>query len=202
MPCGRRTSSGSWQSTPRRSTTPGRSNWAKEQMRVLERLLLLRSIDLHWVNHLTAMENLRTGIGLQAGRPAGPPGDVPLRGSQDLPRAAGADAGRRGAQPVPRYGDAAAAHAGQRRSTEQPKASPMQSVAGKARNAAPTGQKVGTQRSMPLRKRPQVQAVLRQGVAGKGIPLLTSPFTSIRQGKAGFPWAQHSGSPFTYSCSW
>ena len=38
----------------------------EEQMRVLERLLLLRSIDLHWVNHLTAMENLRTGIGLQA----------------------------------------------------------------------------------------------------------------------------------------
>ena len=27
-------------------------------------LLLLRAIDIHWVNHLTAMENLRTGIGL------------------------------------------------------------------------------------------------------------------------------------------
>ena len=37
-----------------------------EQMRVLERLLLLRAIDIHWVNHLTAMENLRTGIGLHA----------------------------------------------------------------------------------------------------------------------------------------
>ncbi len=37
-----------------------------EQMRTLERLLLLRSIDIHWVNHLTAMENLRTGIGLHA----------------------------------------------------------------------------------------------------------------------------------------
>ena len=37
-----------------------------EQMRTLERLLLLRSIDTHWVAHLTTMENLRTGIGLQA----------------------------------------------------------------------------------------------------------------------------------------
>ena len=37
-----------------------------EQMRLLERLLLLRAIDTHWVNHLTSMENLRTGIGLQA----------------------------------------------------------------------------------------------------------------------------------------
>ncbi len=37
-----------------------------EQMRTLERLLLLRSIDIHWVNHLTIMENLRTGIGLHA----------------------------------------------------------------------------------------------------------------------------------------
>ncbi len=37
-----------------------------DQMRTLERLLLLRAIDTHWVNHLTNMENLRTGIGLQA----------------------------------------------------------------------------------------------------------------------------------------
>ncbi|PKB83892.1 MAG: preprotein translocase subunit SecA [SAR202 cluster bacterium Io17-Chloro-G9] len=38
----------------------------EEQMRLLERLLLLRAIDTHWVNHLTGMENLRTGIGLHA----------------------------------------------------------------------------------------------------------------------------------------
>ena len=38
----------------------------EEQMRTLERLLLLRSIDLHWINHLTEMGNLRTGIGLHA----------------------------------------------------------------------------------------------------------------------------------------
>ena len=38
----------------------------EEQMRTIERLLLLRAIDTHWVQHLTAMENLRTGVGLQA----------------------------------------------------------------------------------------------------------------------------------------
>ncbi len=37
-----------------------------EQMRLTERLLLLRAIDSLWVQHLTAMENLRTGIGLHA----------------------------------------------------------------------------------------------------------------------------------------
>ncbi len=37
-----------------------------ENMETLVRLLLLRSIDTHWVNHLTHMENLRTGVGLQA----------------------------------------------------------------------------------------------------------------------------------------
>jgi preprotein translocase subunit SecA len=37
-----------------------------DQMRTIERLLLLRAIDTHWVQHLTALENLRTGIGLQA----------------------------------------------------------------------------------------------------------------------------------------
>ena len=37
-----------------------------EQMQTLLRLLLLKSIDTHWVNHLTNMENLRTGVGLHA----------------------------------------------------------------------------------------------------------------------------------------
>ena len=37
-----------------------------DDMNTLVRLLLLRSIDTHWVNHLTHMENLRTGVGLQA----------------------------------------------------------------------------------------------------------------------------------------
>jgi len=38
----------------------------EEQSRTIERLLLLRAIDSQWVQHLTAMENLRTGVGLQA----------------------------------------------------------------------------------------------------------------------------------------
>ena len=37
-----------------------------ENMRHLEHMVMLRAIDLHWVQHLTAMENLRQGIGLQA----------------------------------------------------------------------------------------------------------------------------------------
>ncbi len=37
-----------------------------ERMRLLERLLLLRIIDSLWVEHLTAMEHMRQGIGLQA----------------------------------------------------------------------------------------------------------------------------------------
>jgi preprotein translocase subunit SecA len=37
-----------------------------ENMRILERLVMLRAIDRRWVEHLTAMENMRQGIGLQA----------------------------------------------------------------------------------------------------------------------------------------
>ena len=37
-----------------------------QKMRVVERLVMLRAIDRRWVEHLTAMENMRQGIGLQA----------------------------------------------------------------------------------------------------------------------------------------
>ena len=37
-----------------------------DDMRTLERLLMLRTVDVHWVHHLTAMDNLRQGIGLHA----------------------------------------------------------------------------------------------------------------------------------------
>ena len=37
-----------------------------EMMRVLERAVMLRVIDGHWLEHLTVMQNLREGIGLQA----------------------------------------------------------------------------------------------------------------------------------------
>ena len=35
-------------------------------MRVLERLVMLRTVDNLWIEHLTAMEHMRQGIGLQA----------------------------------------------------------------------------------------------------------------------------------------
>jgi preprotein translocase subunit SecA len=37
-----------------------------ENMRVLERLVMLRTIDRQWVEHLTVMDNMRQGIGLKA----------------------------------------------------------------------------------------------------------------------------------------
>ena len=37
-----------------------------EDMRILERLLMLRTVDTYWVHHLTSMDNLRQGIGLHA----------------------------------------------------------------------------------------------------------------------------------------
>ena len=37
-----------------------------EDMRTLERLLMLKTIDTHWLHHLTTMDNLRQGIGLHA----------------------------------------------------------------------------------------------------------------------------------------
>ena len=37
-----------------------------EAMRQVERLIMLRTIDAHWLIHLTAMDNLRQGVGLHA----------------------------------------------------------------------------------------------------------------------------------------
>ncbi|MDP2661921.1 MAG: preprotein translocase subunit SecA [Dehalococcoidia bacterium] len=37
-----------------------------ENMRVLERVVMLQIVDRHWVNHLTSMDDLREGIGLRA----------------------------------------------------------------------------------------------------------------------------------------
>jgi len=37
-----------------------------ENMRILERVLMLRTMDAHWVEHLTRMEQMRQGIGLRA----------------------------------------------------------------------------------------------------------------------------------------
>jgi preprotein translocase subunit SecA len=38
----------------------------EDRMRVIERVVMLRVIDSNWVEHVTAMQNLRQGIGLQA----------------------------------------------------------------------------------------------------------------------------------------
>ncbi|MBI4200393.1 MAG: preprotein translocase subunit SecA [Chloroflexi bacterium] len=40
--------------------------FGEEQLRMLERLVMLRGIDALWVEHLTVMQNLREGIGLHA----------------------------------------------------------------------------------------------------------------------------------------
>ncbi len=40
--------------------------FAPEDLRQIERLVLLRNVDSHWVNHIDAMEDLEDGIGLQA----------------------------------------------------------------------------------------------------------------------------------------
>ncbi len=37
-----------------------------ENMRIVERVLMLQLVDRHWVNHLTSMDDLREGIGLRA----------------------------------------------------------------------------------------------------------------------------------------
>ncbi len=37
-----------------------------DKVRVVERLLMLRALDANWVDHLTSMDEMRTGIGLQA----------------------------------------------------------------------------------------------------------------------------------------
>ncbi|MCH8090144.1 MAG: SEC-C domain-containing protein [Chloroflexi bacterium] len=38
----------------------------EQNMRSIERFVMLRTIDTHWVDHLTAMENMRQSIGLEA----------------------------------------------------------------------------------------------------------------------------------------
>jgi len=40
--------------------------FTSERMREIERVLLLRSVDSHWMNHIDAMDELRQGIGLRA----------------------------------------------------------------------------------------------------------------------------------------
>ena len=118
-----------------------------EQMRTLERLLLLRAIDLHWVNHLTTMENLRTGIGLHA------------YGQRD-PLVMYRTEGHKTFQELLHRMQVDVVHslfhvtvterpAPARRPADSTKASPMQKVMGEGRQAGPGGQKIGRNARCP-----------------------------------------------------
>ena len=120
-----------------------------EQMRTLERILLLKAIDVHWVNHLTAMENLRTGIVLHA------------YGQRDplvMYRTEGHKAFQEFLQRM-QYDvvhtlfhvtiTQPSANGGRRRDADLAQASPMQAVTGKARRAANGGGKIGRNARCP-----------------------------------------------------
>ena len=42
------------------------TEFGAETMRELERVVLLRNVDTHWMDHIDAMEELKRGIGLRA----------------------------------------------------------------------------------------------------------------------------------------
>ena len=133
-----------------------------DQMRTLERLLLLRSIDMHWVNHLTAMENLRTGIGLHAYGQRDPLVMYRTEGHktfQELTLRMQGDVVHTLfhvtlTQPTVSNGGAAGNNAGnntgsRRQAAAMTKVSPMQAVVGKGKNAVAGGVKVGRNAPCP-----------------------------------------------------
>ena len=61
----------------------------EENMRLLERLLMLQTIDRLWVEHLTAMDEMRQGIGLQAYGQQDPLVAVQARGARHVGPATG-----------------------------------------------------------------------------------------------------------------
>lgn len=54
--------------TRRRSTRSARRRWRKSgwTMREVERVVLLRAVDVRWMDHIDAMDRLRDGIGFRA----------------------------------------------------------------------------------------------------------------------------------------
>ena len=132
-----------------------------ERMRTLERLLLLRAIDLHWVNHLTAMENLRTGIGLHAYGQRDPLVMYRTEGHkafQELLARMQGDVVHSlfhvtvtPAAPQPANGRAAAAAPSRRAPAAAPSnpSSPMPAVVGNGRGGVPAGVKIGRNERCP-----------------------------------------------------
>ena len=130
-----------------------------EPMRTLERLLLLRAIDLHWVNHLTAMENLRTGIGLHAYGQRDPLVMYRTEGHkafQELLARMQGDVVHSlfhvTITPAPANGTAAngsAAAGPRRRAPAAAPSSPMQTIVGNGRSGVPAGVKIGRNAPCP-----------------------------------------------------
>ena len=119
-----------------------------DNMRTLERLLMLRSVDVHWVHHLTTMDNLRQGIGLHAFGQRDPLVMYKTEGSrlfqalldriqQDVVHSI--------------YQVALAPSRGASAANSRPKASPMAAVSGRQREAVAVGgrNKVGRNEPCP-----------------------------------------------------
>ena len=124
-----------------------------EQMRLTERLLLLRAIDSHWVQHLTAMENLRTGIGLHAYGQRDPLVMYRSEGQKmfhDLQNRIQRDVVRTLFHVTVDPAQAAAIAGNGTRGRRKSPDSPMRAVNGSNRNAQPAGgAKVGRNASCP-----------------------------------------------------
>ena len=117
-----------------------------ENMRILERLLMLRSIDVHWVHHLTAMEGLRQGVGLHAVGQRDPLIMYKTQGHrmfQDMLQKVQSDVARSV------YQASLGPANGTRAKAAPPAASPMAKVNPKGRGGTPASRKVGRNDACP-----------------------------------------------------
>ncbi len=115
-----------------------------ENMRILERLLMLRSIDVHWVHHLTAMEGLRQGVGLHAVGQRDPLVMYKTQGHrmfQEMLEKVQSDVARSVYQ--------ASLANGTRGQAAPPPSSPMAKVSPKGKGAVPSAKKVGRNDACP-----------------------------------------------------
>ena len=121
-----------------------------ENMRILERLLMLRSIDVHWVHHLTAMEGLRQGVGLHAVGQRDPLIMYKTQGHrmfQDMLQKVQSDVARSVYQASLGPANGTRAQAAPRPSGAM--ASPMAKVNPKGRGGTPASRKVGRNDACP-----------------------------------------------------